>query len=211
MCEQTTTSGRWPPKVLKEEVRFDQGHEVYSNLIINGKPAGANSSVAASGISFKSSGELGSDLVNLFKPPIVVEFKFHKEAKLHNLPSSVYEFHLAAQKNTVFVLRDSHGVILYPDYEGELWLEHPSGRLLQLALRSLHLPKGFGLASVEITIDYTEIPISDLGAFLLPARSETNVCYRRNSGFSCSKNVIVFDDCRKFATKTRIITDNPEP
>jgi hypothetical protein len=78
MCEQTTTSGRWPPKVLKEEVKFEKGVEVYSNLIINGKPAAADASSANSGISFKSSGELGSDLIDLFKPPIVAEFQFYK-------------------------------------------------------------------------------------------------------------------------------------
>ncbi|MGB6777051.1 MAG: energy transducer TonB [Terriglobales bacterium] len=210
MCEQTTTSGRWPTEVVKEEVKFEKGREVYSNLIINGKPAEANSSVATSGMHFKSSGELGSDLVNLFKQPIVAEFQFRKEAMLHKVPSSVYEFHLAAEENTFFVLRDSHGATLYPEYEGELWLG-PNGRLRRLELRSMHLPKGFGLANVEVTIDYSEVPIGDLDTFLLPSRSETNVCDRHNSGLSCGKNVVVFDDCRKFAAKSRILTDNPQP
>ena len=210
ICEQTTTSGRWPVKVLKEEVRFEKSEEVYSNLLIGSKPAGANSSSAVSGMRFKSSGELGSDLVNLFKQPIVAEFRFRKEAILHKVPSSVYEFHLAAEKNTFFALRDSHGAILYPEYEGELWLG-PNGRLLRLELRSMHLRRGFGLASVEVAIDYSEVPIGDLNTFLLPSISETNVCDRGNSGLSCGKNVVVFDDCRKFATKSRILTDNPQP
>ena len=75
----------------------------------------------------------------------------------------------------------------------------------------MHLPKGFGLANVEVTIDYSEVPIGDLDTFLLPSRSETNVCDRHNSGLSCGKNVVVFDDCRKFAAKSRILTDNPQP
>jgi hypothetical protein len=208
ICEQTTTSGPWPNKVLKEEVKFEKGKEVYSNLIINGKPAATDSSLAASGMHFKSAGELGSDLIDLFKPPIVAEFHFRKEAMFHKVPSTVYEFHLAAEKNTFFVLRDSHQAILYSEYEGELWLG-PHGRLLRLDLRTMHLPKGFGFDNVEVTIDYNDVPIGGLDTFLLPSRSETRVCDRRHSGLSCGTNVVVFDDCRKFATKSRIITDNP--
>jgi hypothetical protein len=101
ICEQTTSStGRWSTKVLKEEVRFEKGQEVYSHLIIDGKPVEANSSSLASAIPFKSAGELGSNLVNLFKTPIVAEFQFLKEANLRKIPSLVYEFHLAAEKNT---------------------------------------------------------------------------------------------------------------
>jgi len=209
ICEQTTTSGYWPPKVLKEEVKFEKGEEVYSNLIINGKRVESNSA-EGSGIRFKSSGELGSDLVNLFKQPIVVEFKFHKEGTVEKVPASEYKFHLAAEKNTFFVLRDGRGNSLYPDYDGELWLG-ADGRLLRLELRSMHLPNYFGMASVDIAISYNEVPISGLDTFLLPSRSETNVCNRQRRGISCGKNVVVFDSCRKFATKSRILTDSPQP
>ena len=205
MCEQTTTSGRWPPRVLKEEVKFEKGVEVYSNLIINGKPAAADASLANSGISFKSSGELGSDLIDLFKPPIVAEFQFHKDAKLNGVPSSVYQFHLVAEKDTFFPLRSSSGTVLYPEYEGAIWLKSENGQLLRLELRSMHLPRGFEWISVEVIIDYSEVPIRDLGAFLLPSKSETNACTRRK----CSTNVVVFEDCRKFATRSRILTDIP--
>jgi hypothetical protein len=208
ICEQTTTSRPWPNKVLKEEVKFEKGQEVYSNLIINGKPVGTNSALAASGMHFKSAGELGSDLIDLFKQPIVAEFQFRKEAMFHKVPSSVYEFHLAAEKNTFFVLRDSHAAILYSEYAGELWLG-PNGRLLRLELRTMHLPKGFGFDNVEVTIDYNDVPIGGLDTFLLPSRSETRVCDRHHSGVSCGTNVVVFDDCRKFAAKSRIVTDNP--
>lgn len=210
VCQQTTTSGRWPAKTLKEEVKFERGEEVYADLPDGGESAGAKSSSAVKGMRFRSSGELGSDLVSLFKQPIVTEFRFSKEAVLHNIPSSVYEFHLAEEKSTFFVLRDSRGNTLYPEYEGKLWIDQ-AGRLLGLELRSMHLPRSFGLDKVEVTIDYSEVLISELNTFLLPAKSETNVCDRHSSAVSCGKNVIVFDQCRKFAAKGRILADSPQP
>jgi hypothetical protein len=104
-----------------------------------------------------------------------------------------------------FALRDSRGTVLYPDYEGAIWLKSENSQLLRLELRATHLPRGFGWASVEVLIDYGDVPIRGLGAFLLPSRSETNACNRRNS----STNVVVFEDCRKFATRSRILTDIP--
>ena len=162
---------------------------------------------------FSTSGELGSNLVELFKPPIVAEFKFRKEANLRKIPASLHEFRIAAEKNTFWALRDSRGVILHPDYQGELWFERQSGTLLRLELRPVRLPDNFRFAGAEITIDYSEVPIADAGVFLLPSASEATACIRNPGSASliCTKNVLVFHDCRKFAAKTRVITDNPHP
>lgn len=196
---------------MKAEVTFEKGHERYSNVTIDGRPPEANSSASASIVKFISAGELGSDLVDLFKPPIVAKFRFRKETKLRNIPSSVYQFHIAAEKNTFWALRDRRGVTLHPEYEGELWLARQNGRLLRLELRPVHLPENFRFTSADITIDYSEIPIGNLGIYLLPTTSETKVCNRNTGPIRCTKNVLVFHDCRRFATKTRIITDNPQP
>jgi TonB family protein len=209
ICEQTTTSGGWPAKVLKEEVKFDRGEEVYTNPTLGGKSAKATSSSSAvNGMHFKSSGELGSDLVNLFEKPIVTEFQFRKEATLRKVSASVYQLHLTAEKNTFFVLRDSYGHTLLPAFDGELWLD-PRGRPLRLELHSMHTPPSFGLASVELAIDYSEVPVSGLDTFLLPSKSETKVCNRGRSGITCNKNIVAFDNCRKFAAKSRILSDGP--
>jgi hypothetical protein len=125
-------------------------------------------------MAFISQGEFGSDLVNLFKPPIVAEFKFRKDGRLGKIPSLIYEFHLATGKNTFWELRDDRGMTLHPAYESELWLGRQDGLPLQLELRPLHLPGDFGFASAEVTIDYHEISIAGLGTFRLPSSSEND-------------------------------------
>jgi hypothetical protein len=212
VCDQTTTTtGPKSTTVLKAEVTFEKGHESYSNVTINGRPPEANTSASASTVKFISAGELGSDLVDLFRPPIVAEFQFKKEEKFRKIPSSVYQFHIAAEKNTFWALRDSRGVTLHPEYEGELWLERQNGRLLRLELRPAHLPENFRIASADITIDYSDTPIGNLGTFLLPSTSETKLCDHKTGLMGCTKNVLVFHDCRKFAAKARILTDDPQP
>jgi hypothetical protein len=211
ICEQTTTSagrsaGRYTTTVMNAEATFENGHERYSNVTIDGK---APSAEASRVMKFISTGELGSDLVNLFKAPLAAEFKLRKEEQLNKTPASVYEFRIAAEKNTFWALRDSRGVVVHPEYQGELWLERETGRLLRLKLRPVYLPKNFDFVSAAITTDYNNILIADVGRFLLPSKSATTVCFHNSSrtGVSCRENTLLFHDCRKFGTETRIITE----
>jgi hypothetical protein len=206
VCEQTTTSaGRQTTKIMNAEVTFEEGRERYSKVTIDGK---APTIEAARAMKFISAGELGSDLVDLFKAPLAAEFKFRKEEKLQKTPASVYEFHVAAEKNTFWALQDSRGVAVHPEYQGELWLERTTGRLLRLKLRPGRLPQDFDFISAAITTDYNYILIADVGRFLLPSKSATTACfyYPGPSGLRCRENVLLFHDCRKFGTETRIIT-----
>lgn len=214
ICEQTTTStGLHSTTVMKAQVTFEKGHEHYSNATIDGKPAEANSAAAASAMKVISWGELGSDLVELFEPPVVAEFKFQKEEKLHTIHAWLYEFHIPAEKNTFWALRDSRGIDLHPECQGKLWVERPSGQLLRLELRPVRLPKDFEIIAAHTTTDYSEIAIADAGTFLLPSKSVTTACLHHpgRSTPTCRTNVLVFHDCRKFVAKTRVITDHPQP
>jgi hypothetical protein len=210
VCEQTTTSThRQTTGVMNAEVTFENGHERYSNVTIDTK---APSAEAGRTMKFISAGEMGSDLVDLFKAPLAAEFKFHKEERLNKTPASVYEFRIAAEKNTFWALRDNRGVTLHPEYQGELWLERETGRILRLKLRPVRMPVNFDFASVAITTDYNNILIADVGTFLLPSKSATTVCFHNSkpAGVSCRENTLLFHDCRKFGTKTRIVTDLPQ-
>jgi hypothetical protein len=210
VCEQTTNSiGRRGATVMSAEVTFENGHEHYSNVTIDGKPPSAKSLRA---MKFISTGELGSDLIDLFRAPIVAEFKVGKEGTLHKTSAYVYEFHLAAEQNIYWKLQDTRGVILHPEYLGELWLERETGRLLRMKMRPVNMPSDFDITSTTLTIDYNYIPIANAGRFLLPSRSETIACfyYAGPGGSFCRPNVILFHHCRKFTATTRIIIDQPE-
>ncbi len=214
ICEQTTTSvGQQSRSVLKAQVTFENNHERYSDITLDGKPVASNSAVARSAMMFTSTGELGSDLVDLFTSPIVANFKFRKTAKLRSIPSRIYEFEIPAERNTFWALRDGHGIMLHPEYKGELWVEEHSGRLLRLDMRPLHLPVQFSFASAHVVLDYTDVRIAGAGTFVMPSKSKADACVRMPppTGALCTVNVLVFHDCRKFGTYTRIITGAPKP
>jgi hypothetical protein len=207
ICEQTTTgTGQEITKVMNAEVTFEKGHEHYSNVTIDGKTPTVETVEA---MKLFSTGELGSDLVDLFRTPLVAEFKLGGEEKLNKTTAWVYKFHIAAEKNSFWSLRDSLGGTSYPEYQGELWVERDSGRLLRLKLQPIHLPRNFDLISAVITNDYNYIVIADAGRFLLPTTSITAACFHTPVGgdWFCKKNDLVFHDCRKFDTKSRIIPD----
>jgi hypothetical protein len=207
ICEQMTTgTGQGTTKVMNAEVTFEKGHEQYSNVTIDGK---APTDETAAAMKLFSTGELGSDLVDLFRIPLAVEFKFRGEEKLNKHTAWAYEFHIAAEKNTFWSVQDSRGGISYPEYQGELWVERDSGRLLRLRLQPIHLPRNSELISAVITNDYNYIVIADAGRFLLPTTSITAACFHTPVGgdWFCKKNTLVFHDCRRFGTKSRIIPD----
>ncbi len=221
ICEQTTTSrvqvlGRPSITVSKADVTYRNGREYYSKVTIDGKPYEDNSFANTNPMGFVSVGEFGSDLVDLFKPPIEAEFKVPKVARLRKIPSAVYEFEIAANKNTFWVLRDSYGATLYPELKGKLWLDRQSGRLLRLELQTTHLPYNSRFRTVNITIDYEEIQIANAGTFLLPSTSEANVCMLDTFAIPwadrtfCTTNDLVFANCHKFVVETHII-DSQKP
>lgn len=211
VCEQTISMIVNPQltRVLREEVTFRKGLETYSNVTIDGK---APTPAAMRTIGFISAGEFGSDLVDLFMPPVVAEFKFRRYEKLHKVRSSVFEFHIVAERNEFWAIRDNPGVTIHPELKGELWVEPRQRRIVRLEIWPLHLPRDFGVVGAKVTIDYSEIRIRELGTFLLPSFSKTTVC-QRNAGprVRCSKNVLVFHNCQKFAVKSRILTDRQHP
>jgi hypothetical protein len=215
VCDQTTTTeGRMTTTVVKEKVQFVGGHETYSDVTINGQPEPPNeynSYVTLGARKIISAGELGSDLVDLFAPPIAADFQFRNNEKLGRSQASVFSFHLPAEKNTFWMLRDSRGVSVHPEYQGEISIDRTSGRVLRLSLRPMHLPDNFGFENAEITVDYQEVPITDAGTFLLPSKSEMKACvrYAELRYPVCTKSNLLFHDCHKFAAKSRILTDTP--
>jgi hypothetical protein len=190
-------------------VTFEKGHERYSNVTIDGK---APTEDAVRAMKFISTGELGGDLVDLFKAPGAADFKFRREERLNRTPAWVYEFHIAAQKNTFWTLRDRRGITVHPEYESELWLERASGRLVRLRLWPVRLPRGFDFVSADITTDYDYVLIADAGTFLLPSKSHTTACFHSSvpGDWFCRKNTLFFHDCRKFGSKARIISEPPQ-
>jgi len=210
LCQETTTEKRDPfDVVLNAQVTFLRGDENYSHVTINGRTVDDKDSAVTSLMAFNSDGEFGLFLANLFKSPIVAKFKFAKNSKLDGSRVTVYDFDVPAAKS-FWRMRDRTGHVLTPGFQGQLWLERTTGRLLKIELQPVDLPANFELTSIHTTIDYAPTSLGDAGVFVLPVRSETTVCERwKNS--QCPKHVMTFHDCQKFAATTRIVAEGPEP
>ena len=210
VCEQTTTTSH-SKATMNAEVTFEKGHEHYSDLTVDGKAVKENWSMRKA-MDFVSTGELGSNLVDLFRLPRAPEFRFRKEEKFGHTPALLYDFYIAAERNRYWALHDSRGMTVYPEYKGQIWIDRNSGRPLRLAFRAVNLPTDFDFREAMISIDYNDVAIAGAGAFLLPSRSTTKACLQhvRPADTKCRTNTLVFHDCRKFGTESHILSDKPQ-
>lgn len=212
IAQQTTTlHGPRSKTVMTEQVTFRKGLEHYSHVTINGKPVPPNNSLPRN-IRFTSSGEFGSLLVDLFVVPGTTEFKFRKTATLNGTPVAIYDFRVPTSKNTFWTLRDPTGQTLRPEFQGQLWLEEQTGRPLREELEPIVLADITGISSAKVVTDYAMTTVGDAGTFLLPVQSESTVCTGSSLFYnSCTTNILVFHDYRKFVATARILTSGSQP
>lgn len=215
ICEQNMENSGWPrtapPVVIHAKVRYENGRDSYSDLIVDGERAEQQNMEAIEGMSMATSGEFGSQLMNLFRAPMVAEFKPHQRTGAAATGTVVYHFSVSAKNNKFWVIKD-RAKVLHPRYEGELYVDGESGRPLRMVGRWTHLPRSFQLKSAVVDIQYRDTAITDLGTFLLPAYSEAKACARSHheralssDSDNCVRNVMWFSECRKFASKSRIV------
>lgn len=209
---QTTITESQPFKtVVTAQVALKQGHESYAVMTVNGKPVKADSlnEVPKESMRFTSSGEFGAFLVDLFHPGNA-EFQFRKQAKLNGTPVVIYGFHVPASSNTFWSLSDDLGHTLHPEFQGELWVEAGTGRLMRESLQPVHLPADFEI-TVATTIDYGLTAVGDAGVFVLASRSESRICtFRFSKVVPCVSIIKTFSNYEKFAATTRILVDIPQ-
>jgi hypothetical protein len=121
---------------------------------------------------------------------------------------------LNAESNVSYFLRASD-LTYTPGLKGFLWTDRKTGQLLRVEASATELDPNFPIVADNSAINYGDVPISDLGTFLLPTASETVLCQyppdedsvRTAWGLQCYKNVTLFHDCQKFAVESRIVPD----
>ena len=90
---------------------------------------------------------------------------------------------------------------------GRLWLEPTTGRILRIDIEDTDLGD-FALSSMKETIVYGDVKLGDGSSFVLPTGAEMYSCRRDNS--VCAKNVTAYENCHKFAAKSRIVAGTEE-
>lgn len=189
-----------PVDLISASVRFEDGHESYSDEKINGRPL---SREALQDQGLRSTGEFGSNLRSIFNLLNHALFKYSSKGKVGGHAAWIFTYKIVAQKEPVWVLRASNQIIA-PPYSGELWVDEKDGTVVRFRTVAKDMPLTFPMKYVDMEIDYEKIEFGDGTNFVLPVNSTLINIY---TGEETSKNVEQFRDCHKFGAKARILAN----
>jgi hypothetical protein len=203
-AQQFTTryfSVTWPAHWQKlDEVTADIAHvdgkEEYRNIKVNGMPV--NQPPERSGA--WSTGEFSTTMEDVLSLATNARFKRRGDDRLSGRPALVFDL-AVAQPNSHWSIVAPDGRALYPAYEGAIWIDKETRRVLRIEMRTVDLPQDFPFLKAESTLTYGFVKI-DNKPYLLPAGSEALGC-ARGSG-SCTRNTIEFKDYKKFTAESSI-------
>jgi hypothetical protein len=208
ICQQWTTRfvstariTTWRKQdVVSAEVIYLNGHELYRNLAIDGKPVPQQIEQLSGAW---SKGEFGTMLLDLFARETAARFHFRKNSRFAGMPAAVYDFQVRSENSHWGV--GAGPEIIYPAYKGLVWIDRENGRTLRIERKTLDMPARFPVGNVETAADYQFVRIGGAQKFLLPARSETLICERGTT--NCSRNTIDFRNYKKYSTEASINFD----
>jgi hypothetical protein len=237
VCQETNEratrgllKGEWKDvDVVTGEVAVVNGQvERFSNVAINGHtlklpPNTDRGQALAKRLSDMNTGGLWSVvefetvLATIFSRASQTNFRYVGDVELPSGSANLFKFELDAASNVSYVLAVSD-LRYTPGLAGSLWTDRKTGQLVRVETSATQLDWNFPIVADYHAINYGDVPISDLGTFLLPTAAETVVCQYpleshggdetivRTEG-RCYKNTISFHDCHKFVVESHISPD----
>ncbi len=196
--------------VVTATVTYADGQEHYERMKINGSPVAASADALNSSWSM---GEFASILQMVFSPLSNAEFRFTSDVRLNSIPALLFEFRVEQTNNQTYYLHafypNGSGTTLFPAYRGKVWLNQANFQLMRMEKETADMPKWFPITRAKTVIDYANVPLGDGSSFVLPGKSEIEIC-ERAEGSECAHNVVRFRNWHKFRAKTRILsTEEP--
>jgi hypothetical protein len=206
LAEQATTryfSQAWPASwqeidVVTATVAYANGKEDYRDIQVNGMPTRVPPERSGSW----STGEFATTLEDVLSTATNAAFKRHGEDRIAGRPAIVFDYSVT-QANSHWTLVSPDGRRYNPPYDGSIWVDRDTRRVLRIEQRSTFMPRDYPLSKAESTIEYGFVKIEQ-GTYLLPVLSENLGCF--GSG-SCSRNSITFSKYRKFSADSTVTFD----
>ena len=203
VCTQVTTRYQSETKVpnwqaldnISAELVYENGKESYRNLQINNKPT--KKSPEESGA--WSSGEFGTVLEDLFSPATAADFHFVRDTTTNRMKSGNYDFTVDRPHSHWKIAVQSQ--FLLPAYQGSVWIEKSTARVLRIEMQATEIPKQFPEDVVETTVDYDYVSLGT-EKYLLPVHAELLSCER--GSYRCQRNTIDFRTYHKFTGESTI-------
>ncbi len=191
--------------LVTAEVTYANGEEHFDNIVIDRHPA---SSIPPN-FGMWSEGEFSPLVLSVLHPKNHPELKLRKDEPGER-KEWVFDYRVPKDSNSGWAWHINNKEIV-PGYHGSIWVDKATGHMVRMT-RVSEASAGEIDASVPYTYVgsetvYSEVAISGLGKFHLPVMSQLVSCERGMN--ICKRNLLTFKDCRKFAAKSRIITDSP--
>ena len=127
-------------------------------------------------------------------------FKRRGEEKMVGRTAVVYDYSVA-QAHSHWTMVSPDGRQYKPAYEGAVWIDKESRRVLRIEQRTTAFPRDFTLSRAECKLQYAWVRIEQK-SYLLPSASE-NIGCMSGSG-ACTRNVLEFKNYRKFTADSNI-------
>jgi hypothetical protein len=153
-----------------------------------------------------STGEFASTLLDVLSPATNAAFRFRRQSAVSGVQARVYDFEVEQAHSHWRVQAESQSI--NPAYQGSLWLDPESGRVLRIEMQARSLPKDFPFDTVESAVDYAKVRIGTR-EFLLPAHAESLSCQRGTP--NCSRNIIDFRNYHKYDAASSIEFSTSKP
>jgi hypothetical protein len=194
-------SNTWPAVWQKiDEITADVsvagGKEEYRNIAVNGTPVDRPPERTGTW----STGEFSTTMEDVLSLPTAAKFKRRGEDRIASRAAVVFDL-TVAQPNSHWTLVSPDGRKYNPAYEGAIWIDKETRRVLRIEQRTTSMPQDFPLLKAESTLTYAFAPI-DRKPYLLPATSENLGCWR-GSG-TCMRNTIEFKNYKKFEAESKV-------
>jgi len=187
---------------LSAEVLWVDGKERYQELKRNGKRL-KQQRLSAFGGSW-SFGEYGTMMQNIFHPRTAAAFEPPGEEELRGVRTQRYNF-TVEQANSGWRV-EHEGQRYFPAYEGSLWIDPETLRVLRIEVQARDVANNFPLSVVEMTADYGPVKIGG-EEYVMITDSEFLSCKRYSQW--CSRNTTEFRNYRRFtAASTVMQTDS---
>jgi len=177
------------------DLAYVDGKEDYRNFRINGSPV---NNPERSGT--WSTGEFGTTLEDVMSLGTNAAFKRRGEEKMMGRTAVVYDYSVA-QGNSHWTMVSPDGRQYKPAYDGAVWIDRESRRVLRIEQRATSFPRDFTLSRAECKLQYAWVKIEQK-SYLLPSSSE-NIGCMSGSG-ACTRNALEFKNYRKFTTESNI-------
>ena len=181
--------------VVTADLAYVNGKEDYKNFQINGNAVNAPENSGS-----WSTGEFGTTLEDVMSVGTNATFRRRGEEKMLGRTAVVYDYSVA-QANSHWTMVSPDGRQYKPAYEGAVWIDRESRRVLRIEQTTTAFPRDFPVSRAECKLQYAWMKIEQK-SYLLPFSSE-NIGCMSGSG-ACTRNAIEFKNYKKFTTESNI-------